>query len=399
MSKLNGTGKRKLESWIDAFVSHTDNLESAEIWRKWAAISCIASVLEQKVYVTTSSAFYPNLYTFLIGHAGTGKTRAIMAALGFLQEIPEIHMGYTSMTMAMLVDAMNDAKRTIVQLPDPMIEYHSLCIVADELSAFMDQYDTGLIAGLTTFYDVVPYGQGRRTRDIKIKIKRPQLNILSGSTPANLIKFMPEHAWEQGFTSRCMMIYSNDRPIVDVFNTKYREKPKDMLHDLEVINKQSGQLGWTEEWAIAMHNWKLQGHKIEGYDPPNHPKLEHYNARRFGHMMKLSMIACIDRGNDMIINKADFNRSMGWLIEAEAGMGDIFKAGPGTADSQAMEEIMHFVKAAGGKGVGEHLVLKFAQRRLPAHTIRPAIELLVRSYALEVIAEDAKTGLRKFIAS
>src|SRR5229473_1704407 len=116
---INGAGRRKLASWIESFVDYTSNLEAAPIFRKWSAISVIAATLEQKVFVTTSSPLYPNLYVFLVGHPGIGKSRAITSAASFIREIPEIHLGATSMTMASLVDKMNEAKRTIVNLPNP----------------------------------------------------------------------------------------------------------------------------------------------------------------------------------------------------------------------------------------------------------------------------------------
>jgi len=146
--------------------------------------------------------------------------------------------------------------------------------------------------------------------DIRIRIENPQLNILSGTTPSNLLRFIPEFAWEQGFTSRVIMVFSNDKPIIDVFNTPFREVPKEMIHDMEVISKLHGQFGWSEPWAQAMHNWKLGGFGVEGFKPPSHPKLKHYCSRRFAHMIKLSMIASIDRGNSLQLEKQDFNTAM-----------------------------------------------------------------------------------------
>src|SRR5882762_212497 len=194
-TQLNGSGARKCTSWIASFVEYTSNLEAAPIWCKWAAIGAIAAALEQKVWVTTSAPLYPNLYVFIVGDAGLGKTRPIMAAQRFLAKLPDFKFGATSMTMASLVDHMNEAKRIIVRLPEEALEYHTLTIIADELSAFMHEYDNGLIAGLTTFYDCVPYSQGRRVGDIRIRIENPQLNILSGTTPSNLLRFIPEFAW------------------------------------------------------------------------------------------------------------------------------------------------------------------------------------------------------------
>jgi len=169
----NGSGARQCISWIDQFVEHTDNLESAPIWRKWAAITTISATLEQKVWVETGGKLYPNLYVFLVGLAGGGKSRAIISSTRFIHEIPELHVGPTSPTMASLVDHLVEAKRTIINMPDPAVEYNSMYLVADELSAFMHEFDPGLVGGLTTFFDVVPYSQSRRTKDIKIKIARP----------------------------------------------------------------------------------------------------------------------------------------------------------------------------------------------------------------------------------
>lgn len=361
------------------------------IWRKWAAISAIAAVLERKVYITTSSELYPNLYTLCVGDPGTGKTRAIMAAKSMLDEVPEFHFAPTSVTMASLVDHMAEAKRTIINLPNAAIEYNTLMIMADELSAFMHEYSGDLVAGLTTFYDGVTYSQGRRVKDIRIKIKHPCLNILCGTTPSNLLKFIPEGAWEQGFTSRVILIFSDDRPIIDVFNTPYKEKPKDMIHDLKLINSLHGEFGYSKEFAQAMHNWKLLEYKPR----PEHPKLTHYNSRRFAHLIKLSMIACVDRGNTLFIEKEDFNRAFGWLIEAEANMPAIFDAGVGGLDAKAMDEIAHFIGKMGEEGMSEHLIVRYARDRVPANTVLNLIDIMERSGMIHAFAHD-KYGVKKY---
>jgi len=79
---MNGAGRRQCDSWIERFIAYTDNLESAEIFRRWTAISVIASVLQQKVWINTGGELYPNVYVWLIGKAGIGKTRAIGGGRG-----------------------------------------------------------------------------------------------------------------------------------------------------------------------------------------------------------------------------------------------------------------------------------------------------------------------------
>src|SRR5580704_9488473 len=93
-----GSAPRRFPSWIDAFQEYTGSfLETAPIFRKWIAISTIAAVLERKVWIDTGSNLYPNLYIFIIGPSGIGKTRGIDCALDMLRELPDFHISPTSM--------------------------------------------------------------------------------------------------------------------------------------------------------------------------------------------------------------------------------------------------------------------------------------------------------------
>ena len=258
---INGRGRRKCHSWIEAFVEYTDNLEASPLFRKWTAITVLAATLEQRVWLTTSDRLYPNLYTILVGHPGVGKTRTIMSGRKFLAELPEFHIAPTSMKMASLVDALLAAKRTIIQLPNPIIEFNSMTLLVDEWTAFMHSFDDELVGGLTTFYDVVvPYEHHRVWRKgANIKIDRPQLSILAGSTPSNLVKFMPDFAWDQGFTSRLILVYSSDRFVGDDFASVRRDVPKEMIHDLKVIYSLQGEFDVSRRLSEARRPLACQG--------------------------------------------------------------------------------------------------------------------------------------------
>src|SRR5262249_9096010 len=113
---------------------------------------------------------------------------------------------------------------------------------------------------------------------------------------SNLLDLVKDVYWEQGFTSRFIMIYSDDQPIIDIFNTPYREMPTDMLHDLEVINSLIGEFGKTAEYAAAHYNWKQNGFAVDGFPAPTHPRLASYCSRRASHLIKLSIVSSVDRG-------------------------------------------------------------------------------------------------------
>jgi hypothetical protein len=380
----NGSGARKCLSWIDSFIAYTDNLESAPLFRKWTAITAIAAALEQKVWISTSDRLYPNLYTILVGHPGVGKTRTIMSGRKFLAELPEFHIAPTSMKMASLVDALLAAKRTIISLPNPAVEFNAMAILVDEWTAFMHAFDDELVGGLTTFYDVtVPYQQKRRGYGgLDIKIPRPQLNILAGSTPSNLIKFMPDFAWDQGFTSRVILIYSNERFIGDDFAVTRRVLPEEMLHDLKIIYSLQGEFRASEEFRQLVNKWRADNEQPK----PSHPKLLHYNTRRRTHLYKLAMVHAANRGDSLVLLGDDFHGSMAWLREAELNMASIFEEGAASIDARAMDEIVDFIRRQ-GKPVREYQVVHFATTIVPAHAVLKVIELMYLSGRVKKVSD------------
>lgn len=328
------------------------------------------------MWVKTFRPLYPNLYVFLIAHPGVGKTRTIMEAKHYVQQLPEFHLAPISMTFASLVDSLVKAKRSLIQPDGDLIEYNTMFICADELGTFISKYDNEMCDGLSHFYDPNPYQQVRRTSDINIKIKSPQINLFCGSTPQNLTALLPEKAWGQGFTSRMIMVFSDERIIGDDFAAQIETHSEDLQADLEIINTLTGQFEVTEGYQEAVNNWRQLGEK----PVPNHPKLIHYATRRRAHLYKLSMIAAIDRSNTLIITVDDFNRAMGWMLEAEKHMVEIFKAGATNADGQAMDETFHFIMVNDkGHGVPEHKILRFACDRLPLQSARRIVEVMESS--------------------
>src|SRR6266404_3982814 len=170
-----------------------------------------------------------------------------------------IHIAPTSLTASSLVDALVKAKRTLIRIPEGPLEYNSLLIPADELTAFMHKYDDEMIGVLSAFYDNDIYGQHRRGNEIRISIKSPQVNILSGTTPSNLIKFLPENAWEQGFTSRIILVFSDERTIGDDFAGYDSSLNGDLIHDLKAINSLMGEFKVTEDYRTAVNHWRSLG--------------------------------------------------------------------------------------------------------------------------------------------
>ena len=390
---MTTNGARHLPSWIDTFVDQTANIHTPEIFRRWTAISVIAATLEQKVWLRTSRPLYPNLFVIIIAHPGVGKSRIIGEGRLIYRTLPEPLLAPISMTFASLVDSLVGSKRTVIRQPEGATTYNSMFICADEMGAFIHKYEPEMIDGLSSFYDAAPYQQSRRGNDLKIKIESAQINMLAGSTPQNLLGFMPEKAWGQGFTSRIIMVFSDERIIPDDFADNAPAHTADLTHDLKLINSLYGEFTVTQEFKSAVKQWQALGEP----PTPDHPKLIHYITRRRTHIYRLAMVSSINKSSGLILTEDDFLTALSWLVEAETHMPDIFKSGALNADSAAMDEIQHFVRVNDlGTGVSEQRIVHFARERIPITSILRIIEIMEGSGQIRCARIDRKSGARYF---
>lgn len=387
---------RKLESWIDGFERYTEHLNSPPIFRKWAAIWTIASALERKVWCRTGQGvLYPNLYVFIIGPPGAGKTAAANVARDLLLGIDDLHVAPTSVTRASLIDNLKESERKIVRPREtpPFVEFNSLALLSNELGVLLPSYENDFMSVLTDLYDCLVYAESRRSKDTRIAIPNPCLNLMAATTPSYLNNFLPQGAWDQGFLSRTIMVYAGAPPRRSLFaDPNFSSDIKSRLeHDLNEIAQMFGKLDFDPEVVGAVDAWHLGG----GVPVPDHPKLQHYNTRRTAHLIKLMCIASVARSDDYIVLLDDFVEALGWLTEAEAAMPDVFKSMVSGGDSQIIAECWHFAYKQyirNNVPITEARVAMFLQERTPAHNIKNILDVMVRS---GILTEEMVQGVGK----
>ena len=393
MTTTNGDARRKLPSWIEAFIQAAEPIEGPSLFKRWVAISTIAATLEQKVWIPTLPVMYPNLYIFLVAPPGVGKSRIINVGRDLVEFLPDPFIAPTSVTAASLIDAIKECKRQIMDPTGLSHEYNSMSVLVGEFGTFMSQYDENLLAILTDFFNVTPYSQRRRgdpkSGHLKILIPRPQLNMLIGTTPDNLIRFMPENAWGMGFASRIIFIYHDIKDIVDDFAPRPEILTTDLIHDLKIINSLIGQFDVTPAYQNAVNQWRNE--MDENVPPkPTHPRLKYYNSRRKEQLYRLSAISAVDRGNALILDSADFIRAMGWLVEAEQYMPQVFESGGGV-DASVMDEAFHLLLSSGPMGEGQ--LIRYIRKRVPAHAVAKILEVMIQS-GMARVTETDRRGIR-----
>lgn len=382
-------------NWIDEFIETTEHINSPQLFRKWAAISIIACAMERKVWVhTLGSNLFPNLYIILVADPGIGKTEVTWRAREYIQSLEGHHLANSSITAAALIDDLADATRRIVRPTEdpPILMFNSLSIIANELGVLLPAYEPEFMNILQDLYDCKAYSQRRRhMKGEPIKINMPQLNILAACTPDYLRSTLPVGAWDQGFLSRSILVYSGERKLRGLFDVLDEELISPKLKErLAKIGNMVGQFRFTEEAATTINNWHMSGNEPR----PEHPKLHHYSTRRTAHALKIAMAVSAGENERLVITKDNVMRSIDLLVEVEGYMPEIFKSMSAGGDSKVIEDAWFYLfemyQRGGRKPIPEYRLITFLQERTPAHNVMRIVEVMVNMKLVEMRLE--RTG-------
>lgn len=368
----------------------TSVLPSPILHRKWTAISAVAAALERKVWIRTYENLYPNQFILLVGPPGVGKSVGMSVVRRMWEVLDDLHLAPSSLTRASIIDALNDAARRVVRTSKgaDILSFNSLYILSSELTVMLPAYETEFMSKLTDIYDGVPYGERRRGRDFNVQMKEPQINLLGATTPSALTGLLPEGAWDQGFLSRTILIYADERTKIDMFNVPQASETelKALRTDLRRLTSMSGKMTFTSEAAAAITAWDME----DGPPRPDHPKLVHYCSRRTAHLLKLCMVASAACGESYSIDIHHYQMALDWLLEAEASMPDIFRAmSQRGGDSEVIRETWHYVYTIWmkeKKPIRENRLVMFLAERVPSTHIQYVIKAMVDSGMLKSVS-------------
>lgn len=359
---------RRLDSWIDGFMDYTEGRSTQELFRLWTAIGTLSGALERKIWIMSQNRrVFPNMYIFLVGPPGSGKTYPIDLAHEIFDEaLTEHHCAETTLSKQGLVDHFAEAKR-IIHNPDML--YNALFVPSKELSMLIPEYDKEFISALTYFYDNIKYEEKLRNvrKGEPLIVETPCLTLLAGTTPAYMGYSIPVSAWDDGFLARVIIIYAEDE-IIDgarpSLNLQEEEVVRDdalkdlLVADLKIIGEEmKGKIGWRpraakmfSEWYQTRCRWPVGG-DIKESDTrlPTHPRLQHYCTRRHFHALKLCLISACDLGHEAI-EEEDVKRVQHWMRDAELMMPGIFSAMESGGDANIIRDAYHFVQIEDARG-------------------------------------------------
>lgn len=338
---------RNLPDWIDGFMLLSEESEPPTLFRKWTAISTIASALQRKcrVDIGISLTFYPNFYIVLVGPSATGKGTAMKYAYDIIEQIPAIHLSSQATSLQALIRRMKDINLTDIDMVTGEQFYHaSLSIFSNEFTVFLGYHNRELIAALCDWYDCHNRWSYDTIKRDKEEVIGVWVNILAGTTPDNIQSSLPLEAIGGGLTSRIIFVNEEKKNKLVIFPSKTEREiqlQQHLTHDLEQITLMSGVFEFTQDAMAFYSDWC---HLADKNPPFYSPKFDGYCGRRRNHLLTLSMVCSASRDNELIITGPDLERSALLLAEVEVKMGTVFR-GIGTSDiSTLINEAIVFIE-------------------------------------------------------
>lgn len=377
--------------FIESFMELTEGVNSPTQFRLWTAISLVAGACERRVWARAARAqTFPNLYVLLTGAPGVGKQVISLAKVLWKNTcepgvtVKAFKVAPSQMTKAALVDSIGRAKQFKI-VKGGNVSYHSLLIAAEEFQVLLPTYDTEYIATLNEIYNNpdLPYEEIRRTGSVKeISIENPQLNILAGVQPSYFVSTFPEEAWTTGFARRIIMVYAAEGQFQELFQETEEIVDSSgwnrLLAGLSHFSAMFGCMSWTEEASSRLATW----HRAKGPPVPVHSKLVHYNNSRTMFAIKLSIVSAVARTGELVIEDLDVQRALGWLIDAESRMPDVFREMIGKSDSQVIDELHYMMvmeQSKVKKPLQTSVLWEFLRQRVPSEKIEKILMSAERS--------------------
>ena len=308
---------RKCSDWIDSYMLLTANTEPPDIFHRWCAVSCLAACLQRKCVLPWGNLlFYPNLYIILIAPPGRARKGTAMDPVMKFLEQPSlnIHLAAESVTREQLIRELLNSQEFTSSTDGKMIGHCSMTVLNSELTVFLGYNNPRLLDDLTDWYDCKRRWTYRTKHEGEFPISAVWVNLFGATTPELIRTSLPPTAIGGGLTSRMLFIYAaaKRRTIPNPSLDPILEE--DLLYDLEQIVRLSGEFTTTEECARTRHDWYMYN---DAHQPFQDAIFSAYCDRRIATVTKLSIIMCVARTDDKLIEARDFLRAVEFLENAE----------------------------------------------------------------------------------
>jgi len=348
--------------FLRLYLEYVEDTESPRLMHIWSAIAGVSACLGRRTYLPFGiGPIYSNLFVLLVGPPGMRKSTAIKICQKRIRHAtgvrfaPDDTSGQRQGLISALanedvndpdLEILNNSEKVLdlevlgnIELKIDIRDRHYLWAVASEFSSFIGTNSREMVKFLGKMWDGEDYDY--RLKGEQQILKEPLLSFIGGTSPTQLVEDLPPGSIGQGFTSRIIFVYGNEK-------YKQVEEPPPLPVKLEKeIDKVFSNLYFHFEGPVARTPEAKQAHKeLYHYDTKiQDTRFIYYIDRRHQHLIKLSMILAASRMSDTV-ELADVTQAQNILIETEKKMPEALGEFGLSPAGVAKQRILEFIQQA-----------------------------------------------------
>ena len=296
---MEETSKSDNSDFLSLYLEYSAGTECPTFFHRWAAITCLSAYLGRRIYFRQGHfKVHPNLYTMLVGDAGTKKSTSIKMAARLMTMA-----GYDTFAakktrqekflLDMAEEAMEGGESNILDqnifgdIATDMLDAE-VFITADEFNNFIGAGNTEFMSILGEFWDYEGVYDYKLKNSKSVHLNNPTVSILGGNTSTGMNTAFPPEMIGQGFFSRLLLIHAETtgvkRTWMPLPDTEVEDKLIKQLHKIKDI--------MIGEIILTAEGERLLDKIYKTWKPLKDIRFASYANRRFSHLLKLVLVVC-----------------------------------------------------------------------------------------------------------
>lgn len=269
-----------------------DHQEAPAIYHRWTLASIIGTLLGRQFYMPFGKGIiYPNQFIMLMGTPGARKGTAMNIGKDLLKL-----SGYNrfSASRTSLERFLIDMRQTDLSGSDTITDLEALVmdtpsesyVFAGEFVDFIGPNDISFINLLTNLWDNLSEYKHPKIQGKSVEVYKPTVNLFGGSTPQTFAIAFPPEVIGTGFTSRLLLVHGDPTGKKIAWPAELDHLAMEqMAQHLKAIREEV-----TKEAVVTKEAKKLAQEIYNNEVHVDDSRFTFYQQRRYGHLLKLSMI-------------------------------------------------------------------------------------------------------------
>lgn len=371
--------------FLQKYLEYVEDTETPRIMHLWSVLAGAGACLGRRVYLPFGGVgnIFPNLYVLLVGPPGVKKSTAIKIMAKRLSESTAVRFAPddTAGQRQGLIEAIAEDEATDPDVKklmnghgtfdiDDLLNVELNVSIKDRHCMFAAASEFSSVIGTNARELVKFFGKAWDGEDYKYKIKstekilnEPLFGFVGGTTPTQIAEDFPPGAIGQGFTSRIVFVFDNQR-------YKKVSNPPPFDENLErLINSLYKDLYYNREGPMRMNaEAEVFNDEIYEYVPSfQDPRFVYYADRRQTHYLKLSIILTALEGRYKI-ERRDIEQAHQLLQETEKRMPEALGEFGLSPTAIGTQRLLEFIEGVEGEPLPEQVLWQAASRDFSRRT-------------------------------